>query len=480
MRVHRWGAVGVAVGLAVLMVVPPASATPDSSPTPTPSPTLSAPESPSPAPLSPAPAQPSPTDSARPEPRPTPEPTRPEPSATAEPPSPANAVPGDRAPRPRVTSDAVQPVNPAIADELWQLWRRMQDTAEPVANAQTRLDDAEAVLTRAQAQDMIAQARLEQSLEHEAAAQAVHDAAVRSLYMAGPAGIADSMEAVLLTTDSDSFESASHDEYLHASFGTHAASELVAAQAATQSDRARAAQTAADRAAAERNVSVAAAEVTRARAARQAAITAYTKAQRTLMRPTIVLAADGCPKQVPEGTLRGGAEAIPVRRLCTAAVEKAATPQAALALRYAFAALGAPYACDGVGRLLPYRFDCSSLVARAYAEGAGLDTAGEGWAPSTRDMVPWDGVALGEPYRPIPVGQMHPGDLVLFDTCMSGSCPYRHVVMYLGEVGGQEWMLHTNACGDVAKVEPLWPLEGGSYPLLGVRRVVADRAGGGS
>ncbi len=374
----------------------------------------------------------------------------------------------------------MQPVDPVVADELWQLWRRMQDSARPLAAAQERLGAAEVALTRARAQDMIARARLNESIQHEGVAQAVHDAAVRSLYMAGPAGIADSMEAVLLTTDTDSFESASHDEYLHSSFGTHAASELVAARAATEADRVRAMQTGSDLALAQMNETLARSEVVRLRVARRAAITAYTRAQRTLVRPTVVLAADGCPKQVPDGTLRGGAEKLPVRRLCAAAVDRAATPQAALALRYAFTALGAPYACDGVGRLLPYRFDCSSLVARAYAEGAGLPTAGAGWAPSTRDMVPWDGVALGEPYRPIPVERMRPGDLVLFDTCTSGSCPYRHVVMYLGEVGGQAWMLHTNACGDVAKVEPLWPLEGGAYPLLGVRRVVADRAGGGS
>ena len=88
-------------------------------------------------------------------------------------------------------------------------------------------------------------------------------------------------------------------------------------------------------------------------------------------------------------------------------------------------------------------------MSRAYSEGAGLGTAGDGWAPSTRDMVPWDGAALDPHYAPIEPSRLKPGDLVLYDTCPAGeACPYRHVVLYLGSIedGGLPMMAHTNSC----------------------------------
>jgi cell wall-associated NlpC family hydrolase len=187
--------------------------------------------------------------------------------------------------------------------------------------------------------------------------------------------------------------------------------------------------------------------------------------------PQTQIGPDGCPRTDVAGTLRGGAEAVGARRLCRAAVAGAATPQAALALQWAFSRLGAAYACGGAGRMLPGRMDCSSLVSRAYHEGAGLGVAGSTWAPSTRDMVPWDGVALDPHYAPVPTSRLAPGDLVLYDT---GGATYRHVVMYLGMTskGGQHWMLHTNSCGDVAKVEPFWGFPTtGSHTFLVARRV---------
>ena len=156
------------------------------------------------------------------------------------------------------------------------------------------------------------------------------------------------------------------------------------------------------------------------------------------------------------------------------AVKNAVTPQAAVAVKYALLRLGAPYACEGIGRLEPWRFDCSSYVSRAYSEGAGLKTAGDGWAPSTRNMVPWDGVPLDPHYAPINASKLKPGDLVLYDTCPAGeTCPYRHVVMHLGpaEKDGVPLMAHTNGCGLVAHVEPFWGTDVANY--LGSRRVMA-------
>jgi cell wall-associated NlpC family hydrolase len=191
-------------------------------------------------------------------------------------------------------------------------------------------------------------------------------------------------------------------------------------------------------------------------------------------RPQTTVGPQGCPGAAPPGALREGADAVGIERLCRSALEAAATPQAALAITWALQHLGAAYACGGAGRMLPFRADCSSFVSRAYAEGAGLRTAGDGWAPSTRDMVPWDGVALDPHYAYVAPAALRPGDLVLYDTCPQGGCPYKHVVMYLGAVGGQEWMAHTDSCGDVAKVERFWglPASGGAVFLV-ARRVAA-------
>jgi hypothetical protein len=184
---------------------------------------------------------------------------------------------------------------------------------------------------------------------------------------------------------------------------------------------------------------------------------------------------DGCPTANIATTLRGGADAVGAAALCRKAVAQAATPQAALAITWAFQHLGASYACGGAGRLLPFRADCSSFVSRAYHEGAGLSTAGQGWAPSTRNMVPWDGVALDPHYAYVAPVNLRPGDLVLYDTCPQGGCAYKHVVMYLGSPDGGKtfWMIHTNACGDVAKVEPFWGFPTSGHPFLVARRVVA-------
>ena len=62
---------------------------------------------------------------------------------------------------------------------------------------------------------------------------------------------------------------------------------------------------------------------------------------------------DGCPTANVPGTLRDGSDTIGAAALCRSAVRQAATPQAALAVQWAFKHLGAPYACGGAGRLQP-------------------------------------------------------------------------------------------------------------------------------
>ena len=191
--------------------------------------------------------------------------------------------------------------------------------------------------------------------------------------------------------------------------------------------------------------------------ARQAAETSAQ--QRAAAMKTSYAAA--CPSSVPAGSLRAGAESIGAYELCSRSVAAAPTQEAASAIAWAFTKLGAPYACGGVGRMEEFRFDCSSLVSRAYAEGAGVSAAGGSWSPTTRQMVPWGGSSLASWLTPVDPSAVAPGDLLTYDT---GGVTYRHVVMALAD----GYMLHTNACGDVAHVTTSWGTGNG---FLGARRV---------
>lgn len=140
---------------------------------------------------------------------------------------------------------------------------------------------------------------------------------------------------------------------------------------------------------------------------------------------------------------------LPVFDLCVRSSAAAPTAEAAEAVRYAFNVLGAPYACDGVGRTWVFRFDCSSFVSRAFSEGAGMAFTTVSWAPSTRDMVPWDGHRLASWVTHLDRSDVLPGDLWLFDTGLAAS---RHVVMLLAD----GLMVHTNRCGDVLHITWSW------------------------
>ena len=184
----------------------------------------------------------------------------------------------------------------------------------------------------------------------------------------------------------------------------------------------------------------------------------------------ILIGGDGCPVEVPAGVLRGSARQLDVEDICKRSVEQAATAEAALAIKYAFRALGAPYACDGVGRWQPFLYDCSSLVMRAYASGAGLATVVPGFLPNTRDLIPWDGHPLVPWVEEVTLEDRRPGDLVFYDTFREDS---RHVVMLLVD----NLMLHTAKCGDVAHITDLWGTEPtDKYVYLITRRVVPDLA----
>lgn len=114
----------------------------------------------------------------------------------------------------------------------------------------------------------------------------------------------------------------------------------------------------------------------------------------------------------------------------------------------------------------PFRFDCSSLVSRAYYQGAGIPVAGETWAPSTRNMMPWDGVPLSPWYAFVSPDNVRPGDLALSRTCTKAPCLYQHVGMILpfGLV------VQTNSCGDVAHVTDFYGFTDPSFVVA--RRVM--------
>jgi len=184
--------------------------------------------------------------------------------------------------------------------------------------------------------------------------------------------------------------------------------------------------------------------------------------------PQNAVDADGCPTSAPAGTLRSDATAMGVSRICSDSVAQAPTPEAAKALKWVLAQLGAPYACGGVGRDDTYRFDCSSLVSRAYSQGAGLKVAKPlTWTPSTRDMIPNDGHTLASWVKVISNDQVRPGDIALYST---GNGNF-HVVMLLAD----GLMIHTNRCGDVAHITKFWGYSPTFAKFLGVRRI--DPAG---
>lgn len=366
------------------------------------------------------------------------------------------------------TADAAPALDPGFVDDYSRIWKQVQSGQQRIAKLSGTLRSANSTMDGSWA-DLSATIRQRGKSE-----VALADAAdqfsmsVRDLYITGSTDI-DVVLSVLGSAPEDVLRNIDSIIYLRSATGNETldyqaaqlyASAVESAHAAAQIradfDRARVTSIQQDLAGAKRKLKLDEKELQRLI---------------NLAAPQTVVGKDGCPKSVLDGTVPQG---VDVKKLCKRAVKAAVTPQAAMAVKYALLRLGAPYACGGLGRLEAWRYDCSSYVSRAYSEGAGLGTAGDGWAPSTRDMVPWDGAALDPHYAPIEPSRLKPGDLVLYDTCPAGeACPYRHVVMYLGSIedGGLPMMAHTNSCGSVAHVVPFWGTDVPNF--LGARRVMA-------
>jgi cell wall-associated NlpC family hydrolase len=371
------------------------------------------------------------------------------------------------APDPSV-SDTVPPLDPTYVDAYSKVWKQVETDKRRVVKTTKQLTSARRIASASSADRQMTQREAGRADATLAKASLRFGASVRNLYISGTTDV----DVVLGVMGSDPDDVlANIDSFIYLRSSTSAKTDdYIAAQQTylvTQSAAAQATIRASDD---QERISELLAQLTSGRKR-------LAKDQRELQRlvmvaaPQTVVGKDGCPKTVLEGTVPVD---VKVKKLCERAVKNAPTPQAAIAIKYALISLGAPYACEGIGRLQPWRYDCSSYVARAYAEGAGLKTAGDTWAPSTRNMVPWDGVPLDPHYAPIPPDQIAPGDLVLYDTCPAGqTCPYRHVVMYLGASTkyGVPMMAHTNGCGLVAHVEPFIGTDVPNF--LGVRRVIA-------
>jgi cell wall-associated NlpC family hydrolase len=379
---------------------------------------------------------------------------------------PGDAATGDGAP-PASTTDAAPPVDPGFVDDYTRVWKQVVKGKQEVRGLTRDLATAHEAVA-ASVSDLTLALRVRNRADFElSGAESDFTVAVHDMYVSGTTDV-DVILGVLGSKPDDVLRNIDAIVYLRSATGKESADYDVAQRSALNAESAAAS-------------ALIRAEQDRARADKLAARLAKAKKdlkqnQKELQKlvsvaaPQTVVGPNGCPKAVLEGTVPEG---IDINKLCKNAVKHAPSPQAAFAIKWALVRLGAPYACEGIGRLEAWRYDCSSYVSRAYAEGAGLKTAGDGWAPSTRNMVPWDGASLDPHYAVIPPAEIRPGDLVLYDTCPTGeTCPYRHVVMYLGplEKGGVPMMAHTNACGTVAHVEAF---TGTDVPnLLGVRRVV--------
>ena len=368
------------------------------------------------------------------------------------------------------TSDAAPPLDPNFVDQYGKVWKQVEGDKKHLAKVTKQLTTARRQLS-ASSVDLEAALRERGRADvNLAAAEDQFGLSVRDFYITGTTDV-DVVLGVLGSKPEDVLRNIDSFMYLRSNSASKG-SEYASAQAAWVRAQSAAAQ-ATIRATDDNN------RVMELLTALTTGRKKLAKDQKELQRlvsvaaPQTVVSKDGCPKAVLEGTVPVD---VLVKRLCENAIKNAPTPQAAVAIKWALIRLGAPYACEGIGRLEPWRYDCSSYVSRAYSEGAGLGTAGKTWAPSTRNMVPWDGVPLDQHYAPIPPTELKPGDLVLYDTCPAGeTCAYRHVVMYLGpmEKGGVPMMAHPNGCGLVAHVEPFYGTDVPNF--LGVRRVMALR-----
>lgn len=136
---------------------------------------------------------------------------------------------------------------------------------------------------------------------------------------------------------------------------------------------------------------------------------------------------------------------ISLKELCERSVAQARSPEAARAILYAFANLGAEYSLPGRNRRNPNQFDCSSFVSRAYyldGKPEGIPTAKNG------GNAPWGSImehTSGRVKWTVPTlrNDARPGDLIFTPT---------HVMMLLSD----GYKIHAPQTGDVVNASPAY------------------------
>ena len=122
----------------------------------------------------------------------------------------------------------------------------------------------------------------------------------------------------------------------------------------------------------------------------------------------------GCPSSAPAGMVRVPGD---VGQLCRTAVAGATSPQAAGAIRYAFAHLGAAYSQFNRDSVSPPVYDCSSLVGRAFrAAGARITRGSSSW--NFYPYFGWTGAYVPGNYSGtnlvrVTKATLRPGDIII-------------------------------------------------------------------
>jgi cell wall-associated NlpC family hydrolase len=121
-----------------------------------------------------------------------------------------------------------------------------------------------------------------------------------------------------------------------------------------------------------------------------------------------------CPTSAPSGTVRVPGD---VGQLCRTAVAGATSTQAAGAIRYAFAHLGAAYSQFNRDSVSPPVYDCSSLVGRAFrAAGARITRGSSSW--NFYPYFGWTGAYVPGNYSGtnlvrVTKSTLRPGDIII-------------------------------------------------------------------
>lgn len=137
-----------------------------------------------------------------------------------------------------------------------------------------------------------------------------------------------------------------------------------------------------------------------------------------------------CPTDdvpIPEQSMKGGSYEFGMQTLCENSVAQARSPEAAMAVKWMLNRVGVFWYSQERRNEEGFA-DCSSSIARAYQEGAGLNLYPEGtnaWVTWTFSGRPGPGVVSPKGLVRVPASELRPGDAYLPDD--------GHIVMVLSD-----------------------------------------------